>query len=140
VENAGAAGGSSPRSGGGRRLPQPRPLPALSSSRAGAPTSWAVGGAPHMSPTPIWLVGIVARRPSGRRRRRPCTPPSRGGAQQLNSLFYRSRGFDSAGRSSHFRRVLAASSGGGGGRGRVMCCDAPASPPAGCAVCLCAGL
>ena len=30
-------------------------------------TSWAVGGAPHMSPTPIWLVGIVARRPSGRR-------------------------------------------------------------------------
>eukprot|EP01047_Picozoa_sp_COSAG01_P120094 COSAG01_NODE_48811_length_377_cov_6.755396_2_plen_27_part_01 len=23
-------------------------------------TSWAVGGAPHMSPTPIWLVGIVA--------------------------------------------------------------------------------
>jgi hypothetical protein len=27
-------------------------------------TSWAVGGAPQMSPTPIWLVGIVARRPS----------------------------------------------------------------------------
>jgi hypothetical protein len=30
-------------------------------------SSWAVGGAPHMSPTPIWLVAIVARRPSGRR-------------------------------------------------------------------------
>jgi hypothetical protein len=30
-------------------------------------TSWAVSGAPHMSPTPIWLVGIVTRRPSGRR-------------------------------------------------------------------------
>jgi hypothetical protein len=23
-------------------------------------TSWAVGGTPHMSPTPIWLVGIGA--------------------------------------------------------------------------------
>ena len=45
-------------------------------------TSWAVGGAPHMSPTPIWLVGhrgqaaIAATGVSG---------------AALNSLFYRSR-------------------------------------------------
>ena len=43
-------------------------------------TSWAVGGAPHMSPTPIWLVGhrgqaaIAATGVSG---------------AALNSLFYR---------------------------------------------------
>ena len=45
-------------------------------------TSWAVGGAPHMSSTPIWLVGhrgqaaIAATGVSG---------------AALNSLFYRSR-------------------------------------------------
>ena len=64
-------------------------------------TSWAVGGAPHMSPTPIWLVGhrgqaaIAATGVSG---------------AALNSLFYRSNCLTGSAGRSHCRRVLAASS------------------------------
>ena len=64
-------------------------------------TSWAVGGAPHMSPTPIWLVGhrgqaaIAATGVSG---------------AALNSLFYRSNCLTGSAGHSHCRGVLAASS------------------------------
>ena len=64
-------------------------------------TSWAVGGAPHMSSTPIWLVGhrgqaaIAATGVSG---------------AALNSLFYRSNCLTGSAGRSHCRRVLAASS------------------------------
>ena len=66
-------------------------------------TSWAVGGAPHMSPTPIWLVGhrgqaaIAATGVSG---------------AALNSLFYRSNCLTGSAGHSHCRGVLAASSSG----------------------------
>ena len=65
-------------------------------------TSWAVGGAPHMSSTPIWLVGhrgqvaIAATGVSG---------------AALNSLFYRSNCLTGSAGHSHCRGVLAASSG-----------------------------
>ena len=57
-------------------------------------TSWAVGGAPHMSPTPIWLVGhrgqaaIAATGVSG---------------AALNSLFYRSNCLTGSAGRSHCR-------------------------------------
>ena len=63
-------------------------------------TSWAVGGAPHMSPTPIWLVGIVAGGHRG-------DGGDRGGAQQP-FLSMRVQPPPGTG-PSHFRRVLAAS-------------------------------
>ena len=78
-------------------------------------TSWAVGGAPHMSSTPIWLVGhrgqaaIAATGVSG---------------AALNSLFYRSNCLTGSAGHSHCRRVLVASSGRRAGGGRRSLCPA----------------
>ena len=87
-------------------------------------TSWAVGGAPHMSSTPIWLVGhrgqaaIAATGVSG---------------AALNSLFYRSNCLTGSAGRSHCRRVLAASSAGGapgGGLATVATALSKAGPKA----------